>query len=97
MGHENFFNFNGGGQEIFQISRGPRKLLGFDRGATKFFLQLFEIFSGPSLEILYDRSLRTRLIFSLLMSLLTAVRGVGGKQRNVNSISSLVVSLVEQG
>ena len=41
--------------------------------------------------------IRTRLRFSLLKSILTAIRGVRGKQRNANTISSVEFSLVEQG
>ena len=41
--------------------------------------------------------LRTRIRFSLLRSILTAVRGVRGRQRKADSISMVEFSLVEQG
>ena len=41
--------------------------------------------------------LQTRIRFSLLRSILTAVRGVRGRQRKADSISMVEFSLVEQG
>ena len=41
--------------------------------------------------------LRTRIRFSLLRSILTAIRGVRGRQRKVESISMVEFSLIEQG
>ena len=49
-----FSNYKGGHEIFSDLQGGPRNFLGFDRGATK----IFEISSGPSPEILYDRSLR---------------------------------------